>query len=1128
MAKVKNSKYHSIYDNIHDSVHTFLTNNIYKGSTLYIVSAYFKIEAYINLAATLDNIDHLYFLFGEPKFVKNDADKTLDYKIIRLEEFEDNQPISMVTNRIQQKQNAEKCMNWIQKKVSIKSVCNNLLHGKLYLIKNTSSDEHTSERIHALVGSSNFTGRGLGIYKSSNIELNLVASDDRDRDALMSWFDSLWNNKIALVRVTDVKDTVLEYIATLYKENAPQLIYYKTLYHIFEPFWRATRAVNDAIDSRTNFYQTLIWNKLYDFQRDAVRGAINKIQAYNGCILADSVGLGKTFSALAIIKYFELRNCRVLVLCPKKLRNNWIAFTQNNAYNPLLEDKFSYNVLSHTDLGRESGKVGDIDLAAIHWGNYDLVVIDESHNFRTGIKGQTNEDNHRKLSRYEFLMKKVIQEGVDTKILLLSATPVNNDLKDLRNQIYLLTKGKDTLPFGEYEPTIRSIKQTMASAQRIFSDWATPQKNQSRAPEDLIKRLNDHNTDFFYLLDRVTIARSRSHIKRFYKDERIGHFPKRLPVDSYYPEYQNTKYSYDTIFKNISNYKLFIYNPSNYVLPEYKQNYEYKSHDKEKVFSQSTRERNLIGMMRVNFLKRLESSVRSFELTLNRTIEQIDELTTKLTIFDQQHTASASSMINIDENLYLKTLEEVQESEDGDWLAEDFVGKNIQFDLKHLDVKRWLKDLAEDKSALAELATWAADILATPAGDTKLEELKSVIKRKAQTPINANNRKVLIFTAFADTAQYLYQTLLDWVKSELGLDIALVTGARQACQTSFGAAQGTRSQALDFDKILTHFSPKSKNRNKIPNTPQSGEIDILIATDCISEGQNLQDCDYVINYDIHWNPVRLIQRFGRIDRLGSTNEQIQMVNFWATPHLDEYLKLKERVEARMALVDITATAEDNLLERNKPTLATLETTIQTELSYRDTQLKRLQDEVLDIEDLQDTAHLGEFSLDDFRRDLLNMLNNMEESLAALPLGLYAIVPSTPTTIPGTIFCLKAAQHQITNMQTFNTLGEYFLIYITNAGEIWYSFAQTKTILEIFRRLAQSQDKAYDELCTLFNQETQNGENLNQQTELVMCAIRDIKKQLQQQAAAQLGNKRDAVFISPQNISFELITWLIIK
>jgi SNF2 family DNA or RNA helicase len=943
----------------------------------------------------------------------------------------------------------------------------------------------------AVLGSSNFTVRGLGLAaENNNIELNLIVDGNRDRQDLKQWFDELWRNDVL---VKDVKEEVLQYLKQLYENHPPEFIYYKTLFHIFERFLEDS-GKTDADLGRTSLFETETWKALFEFQKDGVKGAINKILRYNGCIIADSVGLGKTFEALAVIKYFELRNERVLVLCPKKLRENWTVYASNSNLNQFLQDRYRYDVLSHTDLSRERGFSGDIDLKTLNWGNYDLVVIDESHNFRNNAPGKRDETGEiPRKSRYQRLMEEIIKSGVRTKVLLISATPVNNDLKDLRNQIYFLTEGSENDGAFAENLGIASVKETLTAAQKVFSAWARKQ-GADRKTSDLLEKLS---AAFFKLLDELTIARSRKHIQKYYKETiaQLGGFPKRDKPLSLYPEIdiQGLFLSYDKLNSEIGQYKLSLFNPSKYVQDKYREEYTTSTHDP---FSQADREKFLIGMMKVNFLKRLESSVKSFEITMGNTISKIESLEQKIHDYLQSPQKQASADLELDAD---SGDTEEDEGDEGAML----VGGKFKYNLDHLELnygKNWLEDLKKDKVQLTGLLHAAQKI--TVERDAKLAELKQLITAKVLHPtvdkLGHENKKVIVFTAFADTAIYLYDNLVKWAMDELGINGALVTGGGDL-RTTFGKK--------DFNEILTNFSPRSKKRSKIPTMIQSGEIDLLIATDCISEGQNLQDCDYLVNYDIHWNPVRIIQRFGRIDRIGSVNKSVQLVNFWPTEDLNKYINLKNRVEARMALVDIAATFEDNILQNDE-----IEDLINEDLKYRDKQLLKLREEVLDLDDLGDSVSLTEFTLDDFRIELMKYIEANRAALEDAPFGLYSVVPPSheyKAIAPGVIFCLRQniqmpKAHPSTNEPTdgINPLKPYFLVYVLSDGNVRFGFAQPKQILEIYRLLCSGKSAPYSDLCNLFDQETDHGTKMDAYGALLRKAVDAIAVTLLHSAGEQ--------------------------
>jgi len=1101
------SKYTSIRDNRdHGCVGDFLKEQLTPDSNVSIVSAYFTIYAYHHLKEQLDSINHLRFLFGEPTFVKR-----LDPEKIHPRSFkiEDDQIVIPINARLEQKRVARECADWLREKAEVRSMVKpSFLHGKLYHIHQASGIEK------AIAGSSNFTVSGLGLNTNKNIELNLVIDSDRDRKELKDWFDALWTDATGLVE--DVKDQVLIYLEQLYIENDPHFIYYKTLFHLFEKYLDEQQT-GGLLDEKSGFYDSQIWNILYGFQKDGVKGAINKILKHNGCIIADSVGLGKTYEALAVIKYFEKLNQRVLVLCPKKLRGNWTIYqaSQNHALNPLKKDRFNYTLLFHTDLQAERKRSDFVqDLENFNWGAYDLVVIDESHNFRGNPTEKIKEDGSTRMNRAMWLMEKIIRSGARTKVLMLSATPVNNTLKDLRNQIAYITEGREEALLDCCG--IPNISQLLNNAQKQFTTWAKRPKNK-QSTKQLLELLD---SGFFKLLDELTIARSRKHIKDFYHEASATKFPKRLKPISLYPsiDLKNRFPSYDSLNQQIMAYKLSIFNPSAYVLDPLKEKYEKMSGNTIPRFTQEVRECYLIGMMKVNYLKRLESSIKSFEISLDRTICKIEALIKK--IEDYQALPAPDTTITTDYTEPIEAEDEEENGVDTDTAMEETwqVGKKLKFQLSDLRIDEWLADLRKDKDALVGLYNNARSV--TPESDAKLTELKQLIEEKVKHPSNGSNKKILIFTAFTDTAEYLYQNLTSWYKSNFKLHAAMVSGSKT--YTTLGKN--------DYDSILVNFSPRSKNRAQLQSSIQDSEIDLLIATDCISEGQNLQDCDYLINYDIHWNPVRIIQRFGRIDRLGSINETIQLVNFWPTRDLDNYINLKARVEARMALVDVTATGEDNLLNTEQ-----IEELIQEDLKYRNQQLKKLQDQVLDLEEMDESISLTDFTLDDFRLDLLRYIEENKKRLESAPLGLYALAPPPEhhdIIKPGAIFCLRQKENS-EGSEKINPLAPYFLVYIRNDGTVRYNYTHAKHILEIFRKLCQGQKAPYEELCKIFNQETHNGERMEAYANQLQKAIHEIIHMLRKREVIVITGDRKGT-ISPKSKQvnsfndFELITWLIIK
>ena len=1024
-----------------------------------------------------------------------------------------------LSNGLNQRHLAQACAKWMKDKVEVRSVTKTgFLHGKMSHITR-------GEVTAAILGSSNFTTRGLGLASTNNnVELNLIVDSDRDRADLHAWFEELWNDTS---RVEDVKQTVLDYLLQVYADQSPQFVYYKTLFELFRRYIEEGQSIDENL-KQIRLPDTTVWKTLYSFQRDGARSAINKIKQYNGCILADSVGLGKTYTALAVIKYFELRNERVLVLCPKKLRRNWTVYGQPSTLNPFEADRFRFDVLHHTDLSREDGESNGLDLGTLNWGAYDLVVIDESHNFRNNkLATQRPGDKKPRRSRYQRLMEDIISSGVKTKVLLLSATPVNNQLADLRNQISFIAGGdvaREDIPDAAFAEKlgIASVRETTRLAQTHFTRWADPSKpaNQ-RKTRELIAAIGG---DFFKLLDGLSLARSRRQIAEYYSKElsKLGGFPKRPPPKALHPpiDLKQRFLSFEQLDDLIDKLRLALYHPTSFLRDDLPADIKKAYQDKILGgFTQEGREAILIAMMKVNFLKRLESSVDSFRLTLGRTIDKINQLVKRITAFEKHQ--------NENPEIDYDSLAPDQ-FEDPDFDGEDFtIGGRRRIHLGHLDLPAWLKAVRTDRTELQFLLEKTDAV--TAKRDGKLLELQALIEAKARNPtVNRDgkpNRKILVFTAFADTARYLYDNVAGWAHKGLKIHTGLVCG------------DGGNAASLghtDFDDILTNFSPISKRRtDQTASFPeQKAEIDLLIATDCISEGQNLQDCDLLVNYDIHWNPVRIIQRFGRIDRIGSRNDSVQLVNFWPVQDLDRYLGVKHRVEARMALVDLAATQTDNLLDTTQ-----LEDLIKEDLLFRDRQLKKLKDQVLDLEDLDDTVSLTDFSLDEFRQDLINFLQAHKDELERAPMGLYAVVPPAveiPMSQPGALFCLKQKSGSAGSpaSERINPLAPHYMVYIHASGQVRLAFVQAKTILNLFRSLAMGKTEPYAELCRLFDRQTEQGGDMRAYTRLVEQAVASITDTFQARLAT--GLQGDRAFVLPtldeqprEDSAFELVTWLVL-
>ena len=1033
------------FDNINYKVIDDLRVSISKGSRLSIAAATFSIYAFQELKERLLNIEELRFIFTEPSFLKEkEKRERRQFYIPRIDRERTlyGSPFEVkLRNRLTQKAIATECAEWIKEKVTFKS---NVTDDKMNGYINVSGKKEC-----AYLPINGFTTTDLGCEKGNNI-LNFVTKlDVSNSKALLKSFDEIWNDS---KRFSDVTEQVAENISNIYKENAPEFVYFITLYNIFHEFLEDIS--NDVLpDEATGFKSSQIWNKLYDFQKDAALAIINKLEKYNGCILADSVGLGKTFTALSVIKYYEGRNKSVLVLCPKKLNDNWITYKSNYINNPIAKDRLRYDILFHSDLSRNKGYTNGLDLSHINWSNYDLVVIDESHNFRNGGKIYGDEDN-KKENRYLQLMNKVIKAGVKTKVLILSATPVNNRFNDLKNQLQLAYEG-EVENMDRILNTESSIEDIFRQAQKAYNVWSKlPQEE--RITERLLGMLS---FDFFEVLDSVTIARSRKHIEAYYDTAAIGRFPTRLTPISRRPSLTDLPcaINYNEIFGQLQKLNLSIYTPSVFILPSKAHKYNHSKGDGAKSgLSLEGREMGIRRLMSINMLKRLESSVNSFRLTLERvqnliqdTIERID---------------NHESEINVQEaNIYDLDIED-QENE-------AFIGtRKSRIALEDLDYISWRKYLKNDFDELELTRLMLLDI--TPEHDSKLQQLISDLRGKFEHPINNDNRKVIIFTAFSDTALYLYNNLAGRIKDRYGLNVAIVTGdidARSTLKTN---------EKMDFNKVLTLFSPMSKEKAVIYPEINEG-IDVLIATDCISEGQNLQDCDYLINYDIHWNPVRIIQRFGRIDRIGSQNEVIQLVNYWPDMTLDEYIDLKGRVEARMKVSVMTSTGDDNPISPEE----------KGDLEYRKAQLKKLQEEVVDIEDMSDGVSIMDLGLNEFRLDLLEYMHT-HKNVELTPFGLHAVVSSNKYAEPGVIFVLKNRNNGV-NIDKKNRLHPFYMVYLRYDGSVVVNYLSPKDLLDRFRSLCKGKSKPETEPCKEFNKETRNGFKMERYSKLLGDAVSSI-------------------------------------
>lgn len=1033
------------FNNITKVVRDDLEKRIKYGSKVSIAAACFSIYAYQALKNELEKCDEFRFIFTSPTFVAEKTQKERrEFYIPRLNrekslygtEFE-----LRLRNELKQKAVARECAEWMRKKAQFRT---NTTHEGMnnFLVVDNPKETYT------YIPMNSFTAVDLGCERGNNISNMSTRLENPASKEFMNLFESVWQDKDKL---TDVTSEVIDMISTVYQENSPELIYFMTLYNIFNEF--LDDISEDVLPNEaTGFKGSTIWNKLYDFQKDAVLGIVNKLETYNGCILADSVGLGKTFTALAVIKYYEGRNKNVLVLCPKKLSDNWMTYRSNVVNNPLEKDRFRYDVLYHTDLSRNSGITGiGIPIDRINWGNYDLVVIDESHNFRNG--NGTNTHGGEKENRYMRLMNRVIKPGVKTKVLMISATPVNNRFYDLRNQLALAYEGNPE-EINEKLNTKSDIDSIFRQAQKVYNAWCKLPENE-RTTKNLLSQLD---FDFFEVLDSVTISRSRHHIQNYYDTTDIGTFPKRNKPISLYPKLTDRPgaINYKEVFECLNDLKLTIYTPTKFILPSKLS--KYLSEEETENFRKG-RETGIQRLMSINLLKRMESSVHSFLLTVKRVYGYLYDTSQIIEQFINSGTGNLNEMTDLSA--------EESEFDDDDQNTDFFtVGKKVQIDIRDMDYISWKRDIDDDLDTLSLLIGMVEDI--TPKYDFKLNQLIGVIKKKEEHPINPGNKKVLIFTAFADTAEYLYENIAPRAK-ELGLNTALVTGSVD------GRTTIPNFQA-EMNHVLCCFSPVSKDRDVLYPKDKNNDIDILIGTDCISEGQNLQDCDYCINYDIHWNPVRIIQRFGRIDRIGSKNKVIQIVNFWPNLTLDEYINLKARVETRMKISVMTSTGDDDLINPEE----------KGDLEYRKAQLKKLQEEVVDLEDMTSGVSIMDLGLNDFRMDLLAYMKEHKD-IDHMPFGIHAVAHGDK---PGVIFVLKNVNQKI-NIKNQNRLHPFYMVYVGMDGEIITNHLQPKDTLDEMRHIARGKTEPDKELCKIFNKETRDGRDMGKVSGLLEDAIGSI-------------------------------------
>lgn len=1105
-----------LIDNVTTKVSDTLTDSIQYNDKLSIMTGLFSIYAFDHLKDSLNKLESARLLFSQAKGFDS-LNVMSPFGSLNGSELE-----NKFRNQLNQKAIAKEFARWIEGNVSVRLVKQaGAVHQHI---------SHVSSSNSLAISGAQFNGQGIGLTETNGFDMISLANSDQAKE-LLEFFNRVWSSK---GQVVDAKEQLKAELSKLTADNTPQFIYFLTLYNIFKDFVGDLQE-ESILKTKTGFKDTIVWNKLYKFQRDGVLGAIDKLEHFNGCIIADSVGLGKTFEALAVIKYYELRNDKVLVLCPKKLRDNWLIYTQNDKRNLLANDRFNYDVLNHTDMSRNTGYSGDINLETINWGNYDLVVIDESHNFRN------NNPKKDGRNRYQRLLEDIIQAGVKTKVLMLSATPVNNRLNDMKNQVAFITEANDQ---ALIDHGINSIESTLRQAQSRFARWAE-QDPDTRTSKDL---LDSMNFDYFKLLDIYTIARSRKHIEKYYGTEDIGKFPTRLLPINLKPsiDLQNQFPPLEEVNKTIRRLSLAFYSPMKYVRmdkkSEYARRYDQEVKGGKSVFKQVDREESLIHLIRINLLKRMESSIHSFTLTSEKVLAQVEALLSKIHNFNANIRPTLTD--DLTDDFVAPPIEEIDDLEfDSPELAPYIIGNKTKVRIQDLDLVRFSQDLEADRVFLQEIVRESKCIDSNR--DAKLDMLKQEYLEKCYKPFNGTNKKVIIFTAFADTAEYLYENISSWASQSVGLHSALITGQRT--DTTLRGIDGKKFKT-DLNSLLTHFSPRSKEREKVfPEFKE--EVDILIATDCISEGQNLQDCDYLINYDIHWNPVRIIQRFGRIDRLGSINDTIQLVNFWPNMELDEYINLEARVSGRMVLLDISATGEENLIETKSEQDPKLNKGM-NDLEYRRKQLEQLQNAVVDLEEISGGVSITDLTLNDFRMDLSSFLSdkskNNTDTLDQAPFGLFSPVIISKESFEsessqfaglkdeiqsGVIFCLKDIKGKVQVEESYS-LAPYYLVYVSDEEEVFLSFTQAKQILDLCKKLGSEfkaiEDSAY--AYQEFEKRTKKGMKMNHYQNLLSKAVENIAGKSEEIGATSLFSRGGTVLSasSSQKVNdFEVVSYMVI-
>lgn len=1031
-----------------------------------IINDKLTVSVFALLEQNLRNVKEINFIIRDSRYLPKGEEVSREFEI-NINDVLFNSYDITEKNKLQHFYQAKAMHNFIKKHVNVKRVTNACsVKSNLICIDNN----------FMFTGQSSLEmpdKRNSSVF-AANFDAIVTDNDETGKEQIArcsEMFNQLWYNEQFTV---SYKEQLLESLHFVYKEHSPELLYYFTLNELFGN--QLDQGVERFERDSDKFKKTEIWNALYDFQKDCVVSAIRKLQKYRGCIIADSVGLGKTFEALAVIKYFEIAMDRVLVLTPAKLYDNWNSF-RGDYKDSFLHESFNYRIMFHTDLSRYKGmsRSGQ-DLKKFDWGLYDLVVIDESHNFRNR-NDRYDENDQLVMTRYARLMQDVIKHGNNnTKVLLLSATPVNNSLVDLKNQISIITRDED---YAFEDEGISSVENLLRKSSQVINTW---EKKQNHTKDEL---LDDLPSDFYKLLEIMTISRSRKHIMNYYANGDVGTFPeKNKPITMHNNiDTQNQLLTFKKTNELLELLNLSVYTPMRYVKPEFMREYIEKYNLKGKRGGNmdfSIQSKGMIVLHRFNLFKRLESSVYSFEETLHRLLENIDKTIENL-------------------NKGTTVTQQDYEYEDDELVLES---SKYEINIKHLRVEDYINDLYEDRFIINNILEQAQTILKEHR-DAKIKELEELVVEKINTtPYNAGNKKVLIFTAFADTANYIYSTLGEKLRGK-GIYCASVTGK--------GVRLNNPNVESDFNSVLCAFSPMSKMKKQIPEREQ---IDVLIGTDCISEGQNLQDCDTVINYDVQWNPVSLIQRFGRIDRIGSTNKCIQLINFFPEMQLNDYLNLERRVKGKMVLSNLVSTGEDDLLNPEM-----------NDFAFRTEQLIKIQNEVIDIDDASDSISLTDLNQNEYLYELSDFVNS-NKTLKAMPRGIYSVTDGEDA---GALFCFKH-RNEKEKPKSDSSIYPFYLIYVKNDGEILYTNLQSRMTLKLFRKLCYGKKEPNMALFEKFFKRTNNAKEMSFYSGLLNKGIRSIQGEEEKQAVQTVFDFSgfNNSFADETADDFELISFLVVE